>query len=98
MRVSLARAIAHPSRVLLLDEPLSGLDTLSRGELLPKIAALAPDRTLLHVTHGLDEVAQASTHLLAIVEGRIAAFGPTAEVLKTARSGPVGPLLTSAWP
>ena len=89
MRVALARALATDPRLLLLDEPLSGLDPTSRNELRGHLQRLRGERTVIHVTHDLGEAAAQSSHLGLLRDGRLVAFGPTREVL----APPVG----SAW-
>lgn len=51
-RVSLARAIAYPGRMLLLDEPFTGLDTRTRQRVIEFVLVHARGRTLLVATHG----------------------------------------------
>ncbi len=51
-RLMLARAALRDAPILLLDEPLSGLDTTSREEVIGAIASLAEGRTALVVHHG----------------------------------------------
>ena len=80
-RVFLARAIAQEAEVLLLDEPLTGLDAPSQDAILAILDALRADGvTVLVATHDLH---QASTRfpLVALVNRRLAAFGSAKEVL-----------------
>lgn len=56
-RVNLARALAYDGDILLLDEPLSGLDDARRSALLPLIQEHAAGKTLLLATHSAEEAA-----------------------------------------
>ncbi len=82
-RVAIGRALLAAPRLLLLDEPLSGLDLRRKGEILPLIAGL-PDRFALpvvFVSHDLDEVAQLADRMVVLANGRVAAEGPIAVVM-----------------
>lgn len=79
-RVLLARALAQEGQVLLLDEPLSGVDTRSRGVMLDVIRQqCAAGRTVLMTTHDLAEAARVCDHLL-ILNRRLIAAGSTREI------------------
>ena len=54
-RVALARALAAPADVLLLDEPMTGLDEASREQVLAFMKPYLVDKTVLWVTHDRDE-------------------------------------------
>lgn len=58
-RVALAGLLAVNPEVLVLDEPTSMLDAAGRREVLERVRALKGDRTVLHVTHHLEEVLDA---------------------------------------
>ena len=85
-RVALARAVLARPRLLLMDEPLSALDAARRSEILPLIEALRDKEgmAILYVSHALSEVVRLAGHVLTLVGGRVAGFGPTAEVLANA--------------
>jgi len=69
-RVELARALAGQSDVLLLDEPFSALDYQARRRLrreLVRLLALRP-RTVVFVTHDIEEAAQLADRVLVLTE------------------------------
>lgn len=75
-RVAIARACLHAPRLLLLDEPFTGLDPHAAGWLGTALAALAASgRTILLTTHDLARVPLAATRWLILVAGRIRAEG-----------------------
>ncbi|GAB2605500.1 ABC transporter ATP-binding protein [Paractinoplanes abujensis] len=86
-RVLIARALISRPRLLLLDEPSTGLDIAAREQLLETIDLL--DRThprlaSIVVTHHLEELPASTTHALLLKEGRVVVAGPATEVLTTA--------------
>src|SRR5450830_1668786 len=73
-RVSLARALVHSPRLLLLDEPLGALDALTRIEMHRLIEDLwrASGFTALLVTHDVQEAVALADRVILIEDGRIA--------------------------
>jgi heme ABC exporter ATP-binding subunit CcmA len=71
-RVSIARAIVHEPRVVLLDEPYTGLDAAG-GAALTDMLQLLRDQgaSLLLVTHNVDEGLAVSSHAAVMIAGRI---------------------------
>jgi energy-coupling factor transport system ATP-binding protein len=63
-RVALAGLLALDPEVLLLDEPTSMLDAAGRTEVLERLVALRGSRTVVHVTHHLDELLDADRVLV----------------------------------
>lgn len=81
-RAFVAQGLAQQADVLLLDEPITGLDIVSRQRILDAITGeRAAGRTVLVSTHDLGDAA-AADHLL-LLAGRVVASGPPAEVLTT---------------
>jgi manganese transport system ATP-binding protein len=79
-RVFVAQGLAQEADVLLLDEPVTGLDVVSRGRILDVVAEeRASGHTVVLTTHDLGEAA-AADHVL-LVAGRLVASGPPGEVL-----------------
>ena len=63
-RVALAGLLAVEPEILVLDEPTSMLDAAGRREVLERLEALRSDRTVLHVTHHLEELVDADRILV----------------------------------
>ncbi|MDQ3045532.1 MAG: ABC transporter ATP-binding protein [Chloroflexota bacterium] len=82
-RVSLARAFATDPELLLLDEPFTTLDAPTRSALVPDLAARLRESgtAALIVTHDQTEALALGERLGIMLGGRIAQFGPPAEVL-----------------
>jgi ABC-type sugar transport system ATPase subunit len=81
-RANLARALSLRAPVTLLDEPLSGIDRLTRLQLLddlPRMLGTFAATTIL-VTHDREEAFRLADHLVILVDGRVRAAGPKAEV------------------
>jgi ABC-2 type transport system ATP-binding protein len=76
-RLSLAAALARPSRLLLLDEPEQSLDTGFRQELagLLRLGYAAHGGTVVMATHDLDFAAAAGARCVPLADGRVAAPG-----------------------
>ena len=74
-RVSIARAIVHSPRVLLLDEPYSGLDEAGSAALTALLGELrSAGAAMVMVTHNLAEGLAVATHTAIMREGRFARF------------------------
>ena len=82
-RAFVAQGLAQQADLLLLDEPITGLDLVSRQHILDAIAAeRAAGRAVVVSTHDLGDAAQAD-HLL-LLAGRVVASGPADAVLTDA--------------
>ncbi|WP_214408889.1 ABC transporter ATP-binding protein [Sphaerisporangium fuscum] len=85
-RTLIARALMPQPRLLLLDEPATGLDLAARERLLSSIDALRyeyPSLATVLVTHHLEELPAGTTHAMLLREGRCLASGPVDDVLTT---------------
>jgi energy-coupling factor transport system ATP-binding protein len=85
-RVAIAGLLAMTPRMLILDEPMAGLDPLSRRDILAHIVRLHRERGLaiVLITHSMDAVAQLCERLIVMDRGRVAADGPTRAVFSDA--------------
>lgn len=82
-RVALARTLLAAPRILLLDEPLTGLDANRKAGILPYLEAL-PRRfgiPAIHVTHDVEEVVRLADRVAVMADGRIHGVGTPGEIL-----------------
>jgi heme exporter protein A len=71
-RLALARALLHDPRILLLDEPFTGLDRAGSAALARALAAAKQQgRILLVVTHDFESIAGFTDHVVVLRRGRI---------------------------
>jgi heme exporter protein A len=86
-RLAIARALLHEPRIVLLDEPFSGLDQRAAAALRDLLMGLrAERRTMVLVTHNLDEGLELATQVAIQVGGRFAECGPVDGDLAAYRS------------
>lgn len=83
-RVAIARTLLTRPRLLLMDEPLTGLDLNRKAEILPYIEHLPRQFgvPMVYVTHAIDEVARLAQRMLVLSDGRKIADGSVTEVLE----------------
>lgn len=81
-RVLIARALMSNPKILILDEPCSGLDILSREEVLAMISEIEQNGChVIYVTHHIEEIANDISHVLLLRDGEIIATGPKEHIL-----------------
>ena len=76
-RVAIAGVIAMQPRVLVLDEPVAGLDPVGRSEILALIKKLQKEisPTVITVSHNMDDMAAMADRIIALKDGEIVADG-----------------------
>lgn len=93
-KIRLAMAIAHHPRVLVLDEPLNGLDPMARAESLGLFQELSRQGIHLVISsHILDEVDRISDRVILITGGYIVAEGDIHQVRREVRDKPMQVLI-----
>jgi len=91
-RVGLARAFATDAPILLMDEPFSALDPLIRSKLQDELLALQArvKKTILFVTHDLDEALKLGNQTSVLEGGRIVQTGKSEDIVLRPASAYVG--------
>jgi ABC-2 type transport system ATP-binding protein len=80
-RIKVAQALVHDPLVLVLDEPLSGIDPVGRAEFVDLFRSLAGQgKCLLISSHELEELDKLTDHVAIMARGRIAAVGSVAQI------------------
>jgi len=98
-KIRLAQAIAHHPRVLVLDEPLNGLDPMARAESLALFQELSRQGMHLIISsHILDEVDRISDRVILITGGYIVAEGDIHQVRREVRDKPLQVLIRCDQP
>ncbi len=86
-RVGIGQAIVHEPRLLLLDEPISGLDPVQIVEMRTLIRSLRGEHTTMLSSHILSEISETCDRLLVIRDGEIVASGSERELSAQMASG-----------
>jgi molybdate transport system ATP-binding protein len=83
-RVAIGRALLANPRIVLMDEPLASLDEARKAEILPYIERLRDESRvpIVYVSHSLTEVTRLATTLVILSEGKVAASGPTDQIMQ----------------
>ncbi|AXI00487.1 ATP-binding cassette domain-containing protein [Sporosarcina sp. PTS2304] len=81
-RVLIARALMGEPKLLILDEPCSGLDILAREQFLEALKIATESHVhIVYVTHHIEELVPEITHVLLLKDGQVVAAGPKHEVM-----------------
>ncbi len=86
-RVAIAGVIAMEPELLILDEPIAGLDPVGRAEILDNIESYrrAKNATVMMVSHSMEDVARMTDRLLVLYNSRLAMDAPPAQVFSRAQ-------------
>ena len=97
-RVALARALASSPSLLLLDEPMSGIDPAARRELRRTLLDLHNElrTTTVHVTHSFSEARELADRIAVLIDGKIVQTGTADEVFAHPASQAVAGFLASS--
>ena len=79
-RVGIAQAVVHEPRVMILDEPMRGLDPVQIVEMRDLVLSLRGRHTIILSSHILGEITKTCDRLLVIDKGRLIADGTEAEI------------------
>jgi ABC-2 type transport system ATP-binding protein len=85
LKLALACALAFRPKLLVLDEPFSGLDALTRDEMIGEFLREPGRMSILISSHELDEVERLASHVAFLDEGRLLFQGTIAELRERAR-------------
>lgn len=96
-RVSLCRAMMLNPPLLLLDEPFSALDPITKSYIHAEFEKLqkAEARTILLVTHDMEEAVKLAENIVVIQNGKIIQHGKTADIINAPKNSYVEELLSS---
>jgi osmoprotectant transport system ATP-binding protein len=94
-RVGVARALAADPHALIMDEPFGALDAVTRDSLQVEMARIhkATGKTILMVTHDVDEAIRLATRIAVMEAGRLVQYAPPETVL----SAPANPFVSSLF-
>ncbi len=95
-RIKLAQALIHDPPLLILDEPLCGIDPIGRRESIELFLKLArAGKCLLVSSHELEELEKLTDHVAIMAYGRIAAVGPLVQIRDLLDNHPLTILIAS---
>ncbi len=99
-RVGLARALATDARVLLMDEPFSALDPLIKVNMQEELKKIQQElhRTILFITHDLDEAMRIGDHIAIMEAGQVVQIGTPEDILVNPRTEYVSKFVEHADP
>ena len=88
-RIGVARAFATDPDIILMDEPFSALDPITRGQLQDELVELQGQlkKTIVFVTHDMDEAVKIADRICILNEGRVLQYGTPEQVLKNPAHG-----------
>lgn len=84
-RVLIAMALANDPQLIILDEPVSSLDAVSRAQIIDLLKRIGRDRTFIVVSHDISTAAKLADNVATMYAGRIMELGPVSDVLSRPR-------------
>jgi ABC-type multidrug transport system ATPase subunit len=84
-RVGIAQALLNDPQLLIVDEPTAGLDPEERIRFRTLLTSLSGERTVILSTHIVEDIAQTSSRLAVLAQGRVVFAGETAELIAYAK-------------
>ncbi|MCI1244620.1 MAG: ABC transporter ATP-binding protein [Bacilli bacterium] len=83
-RVGIARAFANDPKIILMDEPFSALDPITRSDLQNQMLELQSKvkKTIIFVTHDMDEAIKLADRICLLQNGKISQYGTPEEILR----------------
>ena len=90
-RVAIARALLRSPKLLLMDEPLSALDSRLKKDILPYLEQLHRELSIpvIYVSHAPDEVARLADHIVMLDKGQRICSGPIKDIMLTPEYAPL---------
>ncbi len=87
-RVGVARALANEPDIILMDEPFSALDPITRGQLQDELLRLHDelDKTIVFVTHDIGEAIKLGDRIAVMQDGKIIQFDTPDDILKNPKN------------
>ncbi len=85
-RVGIAQAIIHDPKLVILDEPISGLDPSQIVEMRQVLRGLGKGRAVIISSHILSEISQTCDRILVVHDGKLVAQGSEAELASRAQA------------
>jgi len=86
-RVGIGQAVVHDPRLLILDEPITGLDPVQIVEMRQLLRTLRSSHTIVLSSHILTEISETCDRILVLREGEIVAAGKEAELSRSMLRG-----------
>ncbi len=97
-RLGIAQALVGKPEVIVLDEPVSGLDPIGRRDVLRLMQQLRGTTTVFYSTHILDDVQRVADHVAILDRGRLVTTAPTDQLLAASGRGVLRVELSGARP
>jgi osmoprotectant transport system ATP-binding protein len=94
-RVGIARALAADPNIMLMDEPFGAIDAITRARLQDELLSIQRKlhKTIMFVTHDVDEALRLADKIIVMREGRIVQFSPPLQILTQPADEFVGQLV-----